>query len=168
MTVLWKLIIDSFYLICLLLLSTSNNHHHHWFYSLLQALTSPTTLFHWLRSCALLLHPWIPRTHRSCSTLSSHLIGGLPFFLLPSILVNVTFLHGSVSLARYRCPNHLSLPAFITLIVKPSSYVGIVLVIMSPLILLIISTEPVPKTSGYIVSASVYAQYGNLFETSWP
>jgi drug/metabolite transporter (DMT)-like permease len=97
-------------------------HHHHQFYSLLQASTDPTMLFHWLHSCALFLHPWIPRTRRSCSTLSSPLIGGLPFFLLPSILVNATFLHGSVSLARYRCPSHLSLPVFITLIISLSSY----------------------------------------------
>jgi hypothetical protein len=75
-------------------------------------------LFHWLLSRVLFLHPWIPRTRRSCSTLSRHLIGGLPFFLLPSIFVNVTFLHGSVSLARYRYPSHLSLPAFIILIIS--------------------------------------------------
>jgi hypothetical protein len=29
------------------------------------------------------------------------------------VLLNVTFLHGSVSFARYRCPSHLSLTAFI-------------------------------------------------------
>jgi hypothetical protein len=98
-----------------------HHHHHHWLYSLLQALTAPTMLFRWLHSCALFLHPWIPRTRRSCSTLSCHLVGGLPFFHLPSVLVNVTFLHGSVSLARYRCPNHLSLPAFIILIISLSS-----------------------------------------------
>jgi hypothetical protein len=102
--------------------SVTHHHHHHWLYSLLQALTAPTRLFHWLHSCALFLHPWIPRTRRSCSRLSSHLIGGLPAFLLPSILVNVTCLHGSVSLARYRCPSHLSLPSFITLIMSLSSY----------------------------------------------
>jgi hypothetical protein len=42
-----------------------HHHHHHWLYSLLQALTAPTMLFHWLRSCALFLHPWIPRTRNS-------------------------------------------------------------------------------------------------------
>jgi hypothetical protein len=36
-------------------------HHHNRFYSLLQALTARTMLFHWLRSCASFLHPWIPR-----------------------------------------------------------------------------------------------------------
>jgi hypothetical protein len=36
---------------------------HHCFYSLLQALTTPTML----SSFALFLHPWIPRTHRSWS-----------------------------------------------------------------------------------------------------
>jgi hypothetical protein len=99
-----------------------HHHHHHRFYSLLQALTAPIMLFHWLRSCALFLHPWIPRTRRSCSTLSIHLIWGLPFFFLPSIFVNVTFLHGSVSLARYSCPSHLRLPAFITFNISLSSY----------------------------------------------
>jgi hypothetical protein len=103
-------------------------HHNNWFYSLLQALIAPTMLFHWLRSCALFLHPWIPRTRKSCSRLSSHLTKGLPACLLPSFLVNVTFLHGSVSLARYRCPNHLSLPAFVTLIISHRHIVDILVV----------------------------------------
>ncbi|KDR20406.1 hypothetical protein L798_04941 [Zootermopsis nevadensis] len=36
----------------------------------------------------------------------------LPLFLVPSILVNVTFLLGCASLALYRCPSHLSLPVY--------------------------------------------------------
>ena len=99
------------------------NHHHQRCYSLLQALTAPTMRLHSLLSSAFLLHPYTPTVFRSCSTLSIHLIGGLPTFLFPSILVRVTLRHGSSSFSLKRWPSHLTLELLITFTTSVSPYI---------------------------------------------
>lgn len=66
-----------------------------------------------IRPC---LQPCTPNIFRFCSTLSSHMILGRPSFLLPAILLKVTFQHGSNSSSLCRCPSHLILDVSIILI----------------------------------------------------
>ena len=88
-----------------------------WLYSPWWTLSSPKIVFHYSRSCYLRLQFLMSIFFTSSSPDSSHLNLGLPTRRLPFALRTVRFLQGSSSCILKRCPSHLNLPIFITLVV---------------------------------------------------
>jgi hypothetical protein len=104
--------------------SSPNVIHHEWFYSLLQAPTPSTTPLQW--SLAFIFRFLICRVLTSCSALSSNLIagrggGGHHSLIVPSALVNVSFLQGICFICSRQmfqspqpsCPQHSDYVGFI-------------------------------------------------------
>ena len=79
--------------------------------------TSKTAL-HSSLSSDLRLQFLMPMFYTSFSTDPSHINLCFPKYHVPSELSTVSFLQGSSSCILNRCPNHLTLPIFITLTVR--------------------------------------------------